>query len=138
MTDRMGFWVDMHDAYYTLDNDYIESVWYLLKTIWDKGLIYQGYKVVPYDPRIGATLSSTRSRWATRRSKTHRSMCASGSDDDDTRPSWFGPRHLGRSLQLWRSPSTPTWTTPSWRATARPLSWPKRWWKLRCAIHRIR
>jgi isoleucyl-tRNA synthetase len=58
MTDRMGFWVDMHDAYYTLDNDYIESVWYLLKTIWDKGLIYQGYKVVPYDPRIGATLSS--------------------------------------------------------------------------------
>ena len=58
MTERMGFWVDMKDAYYTLDNDYIESVWYLLKTIWDKGLIYQGYKVVPYDPRIGATLSS--------------------------------------------------------------------------------
>ena len=58
MTDRMGFWVDMSDAYYTLDNDYIESVWYLLKDIWDKGLIYQGYKVVPYDPRIGATLSS--------------------------------------------------------------------------------
>jgi len=58
MTERMGFWVDMHDAYYTLDNDYIESVWYLLKTIWDKGLMYQGYKVVPYDPRIGATLSS--------------------------------------------------------------------------------
>jgi len=58
MTERMGFWVNMKDAYYTLDNDYIESVWYLLKVIWDKGLIYQGYKVVPYDPRIGATLSS--------------------------------------------------------------------------------
>jgi isoleucyl-tRNA synthetase len=58
MTERMGFWVDLHEAYYTLDNDYIESVWYLLKVIWDKGLIYQGYKVVPYDPRIGATLSS--------------------------------------------------------------------------------
>lgn len=58
MTERMGFWVNMEEAYYTLDNDYIESVWYLLKTIWDKGLIYQGYKVVPYDPRIGATLSS--------------------------------------------------------------------------------
>ncbi len=58
MTERMGFWVNMADAYYTLDNDYIESVWYLLKVIWDKGLIYQGYKVVPYDPRIGATLSS--------------------------------------------------------------------------------
>ncbi len=58
MTERMGFWVNFDEAYYTLDNSYIESVWYLLKTIWDKGLIYRGYKVVPYDPRIGATLSS--------------------------------------------------------------------------------
>lgn len=58
MTERMGFWVNMDEAYYTLDNDYIESVWHLIKTIWDEGLIYQGYKVVPYDPRIGATLSS--------------------------------------------------------------------------------
>ena len=58
MTERMGFWVDMKDAYYTLNNEYIESVWWLIKQIWDKNLIYQGYKVVPYDPRIGATLSS--------------------------------------------------------------------------------
>ncbi len=58
MTERMGFWVNMKEAYYTLDNNYIESVWYLLRTIWDKGLMYQGYKVVPYDPRIGTTLSS--------------------------------------------------------------------------------
>ena len=58
MTERMGFWVNLDEAYYTLDNSYIESVWNLLKTIWDKDLIYKGYKVVPYDPRIGATLSS--------------------------------------------------------------------------------
>ncbi|MEL7310994.1 MAG: isoleucine--tRNA ligase [Pseudomonadota bacterium] len=58
MTERMGFWVNMEDAYVTLDNKYIESVWHLLKVIWDQGLIYRGYKVVPYDPRIGATLSS--------------------------------------------------------------------------------
>ncbi len=58
MTRRMGYWVNLDDAYYTLDNDYIESTWHLLKEIWDKGLIYKGYKVVPYDPRIGATLSS--------------------------------------------------------------------------------
>ena len=58
MTDRMGFWVNMQEAYYTLDNQYIESVWHLLREIWDKDLIYRGYKVVPYDPRIGATLSS--------------------------------------------------------------------------------
>ena len=58
MTERMGFWVNLDEAYYTLHNTFIESEWYLLKTIWDKGLIYRGYKVVPYDPRIGATLSS--------------------------------------------------------------------------------
>jgi isoleucyl-tRNA synthetase len=58
MTERMGFWVDLQNAYFTLHNDYIESVWYLLKQLWDRRLIYQGYKVVPYDPRIGATLSS--------------------------------------------------------------------------------
>jgi len=54
----MGFWVDFDAAYYTLNNSYIESVWNLLQKIWDKDLIYRGYKVVPYDPRIGATLSS--------------------------------------------------------------------------------
>ena len=58
MTERMGFWVNLDEAYYTLDNSFIESVWHLLKEIWDKDLIYTGYKVVPYDPRIGATLSS--------------------------------------------------------------------------------
>ena len=62
MTERMGFWVNMGDAYYTLDNSFIESVWWLLRRIWDKGLIYQGYKVVPYDPRIGATLLVARGR----------------------------------------------------------------------------
>ncbi len=58
MTERMGFWVNLDEAYYTLDNHYIESVWSLLAGIWNKDLIYRGYKVVPYDPRIGATLSS--------------------------------------------------------------------------------
>jgi isoleucyl-tRNA synthetase len=58
MTERMGFWVNLDEAYYTLNNSYIESVWNLLQKIWDKDLIYKGYKVVPYDPRIGATLSS--------------------------------------------------------------------------------
>ena len=58
MTERMGFWVNLDEAYYTLNNNYIESVWNLLQKIWNKDLIYKGYKVVPYDPRIGATLSS--------------------------------------------------------------------------------
>ncbi len=58
MTERMGFWVDMQHAYYTLHNDYIESVWHLLKVIFDKGLIERQYRVIPYDPMVGATLSS--------------------------------------------------------------------------------
>ena len=57
MTERMAYWVDLEHPYFTLDNTYIESVWWLLKQLWDHGLIYQDYKSVPYDPRIGATLS---------------------------------------------------------------------------------
>jgi len=58
LTERIGFWIDLDDAYYTLTNDYIESVWALLRTIWDKGLLYQGFKVVPYCPRCGTAISS--------------------------------------------------------------------------------
>ncbi|MBC5824272.1 MAG: isoleucine--tRNA ligase [Candidatus Eremiobacteraeota bacterium] len=57
LTQRMGYWIDLQGAYITLSNDYIESVWWLLKLLWDRGLVQQDYKVVPYDPRIGATLS---------------------------------------------------------------------------------
>src|SRR6185312_8362094 len=58
LTERIGFWVDVDDAYVTYHNDYIESVWWSLKEIWKKGLLYQGYKVVPYCPRCGTALSS--------------------------------------------------------------------------------
>lgn len=57
LTDRIGFWVDLEDAYVTYKNSYIESVWWLLKSIWDQGLLYQGFKVVPYCPRCGTPLS---------------------------------------------------------------------------------
>jgi isoleucyl-tRNA synthetase len=56
-TDRLGFWVDLQEAYVTFTNEYIESVWWILKTFWEKGLLYQGYKVVPYCPRCGTPLS---------------------------------------------------------------------------------
>ncbi len=57
MTDRIAFWVDLEDAYVTYTNDYIESVWWILKNFWDKDLLYKGYKVVPYCPRCGTPLS---------------------------------------------------------------------------------
>ena len=58
MTERVGFWVDMDNAYVTYENDYIESVWWALKEIWKKDLIYKGHRVVPYCPRCGTALSS--------------------------------------------------------------------------------
>jgi len=58
MSDRVGFWADMDNPYVTYHNTYIESVWWALKQIWDKGLIYKGHKIVPYCPRCGTSLSS--------------------------------------------------------------------------------
>ena len=58
MSDRVGFWADMDNPYVTYHNDYIESEWWALKQIWDKGLLYKGHKVVPYCPRCGTALSS--------------------------------------------------------------------------------
>ena len=58
LTERIGFWVDLDDAYRTLDNDYIESVWWALKQIDEKDLLYEGHRVVPYCPRCGTALSS--------------------------------------------------------------------------------
>ena len=58
MSDRVGYWVDMEHPYITYDNNYIESVWWSLRQIWDKGLIYKGHKIVPYCPRCGTSLSS--------------------------------------------------------------------------------
>lgn len=58
LTKRIGFWVDMEHPYVTYDNNYIESVWAILKKIYDRGLLYKGHKVVPHCPRCGTALSS--------------------------------------------------------------------------------
>ncbi|RKW55719.1 MAG: isoleucine--tRNA ligase, partial [Lachnospiraceae bacterium] len=57
-SDVIGFWADMNDPYVTYHDSYIESEWWALKQIWDKGLLYKGFKVVPYCPRCGTPLSS--------------------------------------------------------------------------------
>ncbi len=58
MTNKVGYWVDMDNPYVTYHNDYIESVWWALKQMWEKGLLYEGHKVMPYCPRCGTALSS--------------------------------------------------------------------------------
>jgi isoleucyl-tRNA synthetase len=57
-SSTVGFWADMEDPYVTYDNNFIESEWWALKQIWEKGLLYKGYKIVPYCPRCGTPLSS--------------------------------------------------------------------------------
>ena len=58
LTERIGYWVDMDDPYITYDNRYIETLWYLLKKIYDKGLLYKGFTIQPYSPAAGTGLSS--------------------------------------------------------------------------------
>ncbi len=58
LTERIAFWVDLEDPYVTLEDRYIESVWWSLRQLWDKGKLYEGHKVVPYCPRDGTPLSS--------------------------------------------------------------------------------
>ena len=98
LTDRIAFWVDLDTAYVTYTNDYIESVWWILKNFWEKDLLYQGYKVVPYCPRCGTPLSD------------HEVALGYQETDD---PSAFVRMPLvdepGTSLLVW---TTTPWTLP--------------------------
>ncbi len=58
MSARVGFWADMENPYVTYDNNYIESVWWAIKKIWEEDLLYKGHKIIPYCPRCGTSLSS--------------------------------------------------------------------------------
>ncbi len=99
LTDRIAFWVDLESAYVTFTNDYIESVWWILRQYWDKDLLYQGFKVVPYCPRCGTPLSDHE--------------VAQGYEDA-TDPSVFVRLPLmdepGTSLLVW---TTTPWTLPA-------------------------
>ena len=99
LTDRIAYWVDMKDAYITYKNEYIESVWWILKNFWERDLLYQGYKVVPYCPRCGTPLSDHEVAQGYR---------------DATDPSVFVRMPLvdepGTSLLVW---TTTPWTLPA-------------------------
>ncbi|MDO8211560.1 isoleucine--tRNA ligase [Conexibacter sp. CPCC 206217] len=111
LTERIGYWVDLDDAYRTLDNSYIESVWWALKTISDKGLLSESYKVVPHCPRDQVTLSS-------------HELGQPGAYRDVIDPSVYvrfpvvepaGPLQAGDELLAW---TTTPWTLPSNAAVA--------------------
>ncbi len=111
LTERIGFWLDLDDAYRTLDASYIESVWWALKAIWAKGLLYERHRVVPYCPRCGTSLSS-------------HELGQPGAYRDVVDPSVFvrfpvradhGPLRAGDDLLVW---TTTPWTLVSNAAVA--------------------
>ena len=67
LTEKMGYWVDLDHPYITYDNKYIETLWWLLKQLYDKGLLYKGYTIQPYSPAAGTGLSSQPARLLPRR-----------------------------------------------------------------------
>ena len=111
LTERIGFWVDIDDAYFTLKDDYIESVWWSLKQVWDKGLLYEGDKVVPYCPRCGTALTSHELAPGTATSSTRRSSSASRSTARRACRCSAGRRRRGRCCRT--PPSRSTRTSPT-------------------------
>jgi len=119
VTERIAFWVDLDNAYVTMRNEYIETIWWALKQMWDKGLIYQGYKVTPHCPRCGTSLSSHE--------------VALGYRDDTEDPSVYikfklvlssleGSKAREPLLNLFKSSNKPAyflaWTTTPWTLPA--------------------
>ncbi|MDO8569048.1 MAG: isoleucine--tRNA ligase, partial [Dehalococcoidales bacterium] len=108
ITERIAYWVDLKDAYVTMNNDYIESVWWAIKQMWDKGLIYQGYRVTPHCPRCGTSLSSHE--------------VALGYKDDTEDPSVFIKFKTGEKSIAGFTLNKPTyflaWTTTPWTLPA--------------------
>jgi len=104
ITERIAFWVDLDRAYVTMNNDYIETVWWAIKQMWDKGLIYQGYKVTPHCPRCGTSLSSHE--------------VALGYQDDTEDPSVYIKFRIIKGLPEGLSKDKPSyflaWTTTPW------------------------
>ena len=135
LTERIGFWIDLDDAYRTLDPTYIESVWWALRQIHDKGLLYEGHKVVPYCPGCGTALSSHEVALGYQdvdRPERLRAPARSSRTAGRCRPATScscGPRRRGRWSPTPRSPSTPSSSTcaPRPGRSRRPWCSPRRW-----------
>ena len=110
LTEKMGYWVDMEDPYVTYKSKYMESVWWLLKQIYDKGLLYKGYTIQPYSPKAGTGLSSHEvNQPGSYRDVTDTTVVAQFKTKPETLPSFlqgFGEVHI----LAW---TTTPWTLPS-------------------------
>ena len=110
LTEKMGYWVDMEDPYVTYKSKYMESVWWLLKQIYDKGLLYKGYTIQPYSPKAGTGLSSHEvNQPGSYRDVTDTTVVAQFKTKPETLPNFlqgFGDIHI----LAW---TTTPWTLPS-------------------------
>ncbi|WP_112085334.1 isoleucine--tRNA ligase [Flavobacterium lacus] len=110
LTEKMGYWVDMEDPYVTYKSKYMESVWWLLKQIYDKNLLYKGYTIQPYSPKAGTGLSSHEvNQPGSYRDVTDTSVVAQFKTKQETLPAFlqgFGDIHI----LAW---TTTPWTLPS-------------------------
>ncbi len=104
LTRRMGYWVNMDDPYITYDNKYIESLWWLLKQLFDKGLLYKGYTIQPYSPAAGTGLS------------THELNQPGCYRDvkDTTAVGLFRMKNPKPEMEGWGTPCFMAWTTTPW------------------------
>jgi isoleucyl-tRNA synthetase len=109
LTERIGFWLDLDNAYRTLDATYVESVWWALRQIADKGLLYEGHKVVPYCPRCGTALSSHEVALGYKEVEDPSIYVRFGVAEDG------GPVQAGDELLIW---TTTPWTLVSNAAVA--------------------
>lgn len=104
LTSQMGYWVDMQDPYITYDNRYIESVWWLLREVYRKGLLYKGYTIQPYSPAAGTGLSSH---------ELNQPGCYRDVKDT-TAIAQFNITNPIAQLQGWGKPVMLAWTTTPW------------------------
>src|SRR4030042_4021996 len=123
LTERIGFWLDTEHPYITFNNDYVESLWWIIKQLWDKGLIYQGHRVTPHCPRCGTSLSSHEVALGYRDAEDPsiyiRFRLSSDSQNDGGRDTL---QKLGWDCQkgTWTTegPHILAWTTTPWTLTA--------------------
>ena len=108
LTRRMGYWVDMPNAYITYDNRYIESVWWLLRQLYDKGFLYKGYTIQPYSPAAGTGLSSHELNQPGCYRDVKDTTCVAQfliTDPKDVMTGWGNPYFLAWTTTPWTLPS---------------------------------
>jgi isoleucyl-tRNA synthetase len=114
LTERIGFWVDTEKAYKTLEPSYIESCWWIIKQLWDKGLIYQGYKVTPHCPRCGTSLSSHEVALGYQEDTPDPSVYIKFKVIPSLTPENKGQKRLNELLKEHKSVYLLAWTTTPW------------------------